>query len=173
MSDVLMFERTSASFAAGLAKRGHHIVYRANESNHCPGCGRSQWYIGRVSAECGFCGTAVPLAETGRQEVTSPTPRSRNVPATADQRRFPRMAGKGRKLKLLIDGSPLSFALHNISEGGIMGGGVPDLAPGAKVHVRFEGGILVPAVVRWAEDGLVGLAFIDPVVLDRSDPPRN
>jgi len=83
------------------------------------------------------------------------------------------MAGKGRKLKLLIDGSPLSFALHNISEGGIMGGGVPDLAPGAKVHVRFEGGILVPAVVRWAEDGLVGLAFIDPVVLDRSDPPRN
>jgi len=28
-------------------------------------------------------------------------------------------------------------------------------------------------VVRWAEDGLVGLAFVDPVVLDRSDPPRN
>jgi hypothetical protein len=173
MSDVMVFERASPSFAAGLAKRGHHIIYRANSANHCPGCGRSQWYIGRVSAECGFCGTAVPLAETGRQEATAPAPRSRNVPATADQRRFPRMAGKGRKLKLLIDGSPLSFALHNISEGGIMGGGVPDLAPGAKVHVRFEGGILVPAVVRWAEDGLVGLAFIDPVVLDRSDPPRN
>ena len=173
MSDVLVFERASVSFAAGLAKRGHHIVYRANSANHCPGCGRSQWYIGRVSAECGFCGTAVPLAETGRQEASAPSPRSRNVPATADQRRFPRMSGKGRKLKLLIDGSPRSFALHNISEGGVMGGGVPDLTPGAKVHVRFEGGILVPAMVRWAEDGLVGLAFIDPVVLDRSDPPRN
>jgi hypothetical protein len=173
MSDVLVFERASPSFAAGLAKRGHHIVYRANSANHCPGCGRSQWYIGRVSAECGFCGTAVPLAETGRQEATAPSPRTRNVPATADQRRFPRMPGKGRKLKLLIDGSPRSFALHNISEGGVMGSGATDLAPGAKVHVRFEGGILVPAVVRWAEDGLVGLAFIEPVVLDRSDPPRN
>jgi hypothetical protein len=173
MSDVLVFQRTSASFAAGLAKRGHHIVYRANSANHCPGCGRSQWYIGRVSAECGFCGTAVPLAETGRQEASAPTPRPRNVSPTADQRRFPRLSGKGRKLKLLIDGSPLSFALHNISEGGAMGGGAPDLTPGAKVHVRFEGGILVPAVVRWAEDGLVGLAFVDPVILDRSDPPRN
>ncbi|HEX6784128.1 MAG TPA: PilZ domain-containing protein [Sphingomicrobium sp.] len=173
MSDVQVFERASASFAEGLAKRGHHIVYRANSANHCPGCGRSQWYIGRVSAECGFCGTAVPLAETGRQEATTPSPRTRNVPATADQRRFPRMAGKGRKLKLLIDGSPHSFALHNISEGGVMGGGAPELAPGAKVHVRFEGGILVPAVVRWAEDGMVGLAFVDPLILDRSHPPRN
>ena len=66
MSDVLVFERASASFAATLAQRGHHIVYRANESNHCPGCGRSHWYIGRVSAECGFCGTAIPLAEARR-----------------------------------------------------------------------------------------------------------
>ena len=88
MSDVLVYERASASFAAGLAKRGHHIVYRANEANHCPGCGRSQWYIGRVSAECGFCGTAVPLAETSRHESVPASPRPRNVSPTADQRRF-------------------------------------------------------------------------------------
>lgn len=173
MSDVLVFERASASFAAGLAKRGHHIVYRANEPNHCPGCGRSQWYIGRVSAECGFCGTAVPLAETSVVESAAPARRPRNVSPSADQRRFPRMSAKGRKLQLLIDGSPTSFALHNISEGGVMGDQVADLTPGAKVHVRFEGGILVPAMVRWAEDGLIGLAFIDPVILDRSDQPRN
>ena len=37
MSNVLMFERASASFAAGLAKRGHHIVYRANEFESLPG----------------------------------------------------------------------------------------------------------------------------------------
>ena len=61
---VQVFERASASFAASLAKRGHHIVYRVNESNHCPGCGRSHWYIGRLSAECGFCGTALPLTES-------------------------------------------------------------------------------------------------------------
>ena len=116
MSNVLMFERTSASFAASLAKRGHHIVYRANESNHCPGCGRSHWYIGRVSAECGFCGTAVPLAEAS---VLESAPRAestagRNASPSADSRRFPRMPTKGRKLQLLIDGSPKKLAIHNI-----------------------------------------------------------
>ena len=44
------------------AHRGYHVVYRENEVNHCPGCGRSHWYVGRVSAECGFCGTALPLS---------------------------------------------------------------------------------------------------------------
>jgi len=169
MANVLVFERAAPSFAAGLAKRGHHIVYRANESNHCPGCGRSHWYIGRVSAECGFCGTAVPLAEASWHEASptkgSASARSMNV---ADQRRFERTPAKGRKLQLLVDGSPTSFALHNISEGGVMGDHIADLSPGAKVHVRFEGGILVPAVVKWAEAGLVGLAFIDPIILDRS-----
>jgi len=50
---------------------------------------------------------------------------------------------------------------------------VASLAPGAKVHVRFEGGILVPAVIKWAEDGMIGLAFITPVMLDRTDQPAN
>jgi hypothetical protein len=174
MADVLVFERAAASFAAGLAQRGHHIVYRTNESNHCPGCGRSQWYIGRISAECGFCGTAVPLAETARQEVIArPAPGSKTAVQSAEQRRFPRMSAKGRKLQLLIDGSPSKFAIQNISEGGVMGENAADLAPGAKVFVRFEGGILVPAVVKWSEDGLVGLAFIDPVILDRSPKQAN
>jgi hypothetical protein len=46
----------------GTAVRGYGIVYRENETNHCPGCGRTHWYVGRLSAECGFCGTALPLA---------------------------------------------------------------------------------------------------------------
>ncbi len=57
------------------------------------------------------------------------------------------MSAKRRNLKLMIDGPPSSFAIHNISEGGVMGDVVPDLIRGAKVHVRFEGGILVPAIV--------------------------
>ena len=173
MSNVLVFERAAPSFAAGLAKRGHHIVYRANSANHCPGCGRSHWYIGRVSAECGFCGTAVPLAETSVVEASRVGGAPRNIAPTAEQRRFPRMGAKGRKLKLLVDGSPTSFALHNISEGGVMGNAAADLAPGAKVYVRFEGGVLVPAVVKWTEDGLIGLAFIDPIILDRSNEAAN
>lgn len=45
-------------------ERGYHAVYREHEVNHCPGCGRTHWHIGRVSAECAFCTTALPLAET-------------------------------------------------------------------------------------------------------------
>ena len=44
-------------------ERGYHAVYREHEVNHCPGCGRTQWLIGRVSAECAFCSTALPLKE--------------------------------------------------------------------------------------------------------------
>ncbi len=173
MSDVLVYERAAPSFAASLAQRGHHIVYRVNESNHCPGCGRSHWYIGRISAECGFCGTAVPLAETGRNDGSSTAPRARPPISSAEQRRFPRIPAKGRQLQLLIDGSPTSFALHNISEGGAMGDAIVELVSGASVYVRFEGGLLVPAIVKWTEDGFVGLAFTSPVMLDRSSQPAN
>ena len=48
------------------ATRGYHAVYRENEVNHCPGCGRTHWYLGRILAECAFCGTALPLQESHR-----------------------------------------------------------------------------------------------------------
>ncbi|HKC02961.1 MAG TPA: hypothetical protein VKC17_06630 [Sphingomicrobium sp.] len=44
-------------------ERGYHAVYREHGVNHCPGCGRTHWIIGRMSAECAFCATALPLAE--------------------------------------------------------------------------------------------------------------
>ena len=47
------------------ALRGYHAVYHENAVNRCPGCGRSHWLIGRMLAECGFCGTALPLSESG------------------------------------------------------------------------------------------------------------
>ncbi len=53
------------------AKRGYHAVYRENQVNHCPGCGRTHWYVGRSLAECGFCATALPLAESFRQSATA------------------------------------------------------------------------------------------------------
>ena len=34
-----------------------------HEGNSCPGCGRTHWHIGRVTAECAFCGTTLLLAE--------------------------------------------------------------------------------------------------------------
>lgn len=172
MPEVLFYERATGSFAASLSQRGHHIVYRANASNHCPGCGHSNWFIGRISAECGFCGTAVPLAEA-RADQPAARAAAPNRASHADQRRFARMPAKGRNLQLLVDASPVSFALHNISEGGAMGEPALDLQPGASVHVRFEGGIVVPAMVKWTEDGMVGLAFDAPLMLDRSAQPAN
>lgn len=47
-------------------ERGYHAVYREHDINHCPGCGRTHWIIGRMSAECAFCTTALPLAEASR-----------------------------------------------------------------------------------------------------------
>ncbi|WP_081643347.1 hypothetical protein [Sphingobium bisphenolivorans] len=54
--------RTTAFNDAGKEFRLAYIpLYRDDEANHCAGCGRQQWIIGRMTAECGFCGTALPL----------------------------------------------------------------------------------------------------------------
>lgn len=157
---VAIFRR---EFEVDPSARGHHVVYRLNESNRCPGCGHSQWFVGRVTAECGLCGTAVALAEATWIDA------SRNEPTTAkgaERREHERLDGAGRTLQLLIDGSPQSFALDNISAGGVAGESEVRLEPKSTVYVRFEGGILVPAVVKWTDGDLVGLAFTQPVMLD-------
>jgi hypothetical protein len=41
--------------------RGNYAIYRECEVNRCPGCGRTHWIVGRVTAECAFCATALPL----------------------------------------------------------------------------------------------------------------
>ena len=53
-------------------ERGYHAVYREHEVNHCPGCGRTHWLIGRMSAECAFCATALPLAEASMRSHNGP-----------------------------------------------------------------------------------------------------
>ena len=45
---------------AAPASRGYAVLYRAPQV--CPGCGRGHWHVGRVSAECANCGTALALA---------------------------------------------------------------------------------------------------------------
>ncbi|HEU5482259.1 MAG TPA: hypothetical protein VFU80_04090 [Sphingomicrobium sp.] len=53
--------------------RGYHAAYREGEVNHCPGCGRSHWIIGRQLAECAFCSTALPLSERSYQHGQAAT----------------------------------------------------------------------------------------------------
>jgi len=40
---------------------GYMLSYHVGEINHCPGCGRHNWLMGRIMAECAFCETALPL----------------------------------------------------------------------------------------------------------------
>lgn len=44
--------------------RGLRGLYRPDETNRCPGCARMHWIVGRFSAECAFCATALPLEGT-------------------------------------------------------------------------------------------------------------
>lgn len=41
---------------------GYRVMYYQGEHNHCPGCGHSNWHIGRASAQCAFCDTTLLLA---------------------------------------------------------------------------------------------------------------
>jgi hypothetical protein len=164
---LMIFERAGRGLKLDPTARGHHVVYRANEVNRCPGCGHAQWLLGRVTAECGLCGTAVPLAEAQWSGGAYSPPLAFEEEADgAERRRHERIETGDRRLQLLIDGSPQSFALRDISAGGVKGDGAAGLTPGDSVQVRFEGGILVPAVVRWVEGELMGLAFSSPVLFD-------
>lgn len=55
---------THGDFAGERAPRGYRLVYREHEVNHCPGCSRTHWYVGRTMAECAFCETALPLGNS-------------------------------------------------------------------------------------------------------------
>ncbi len=56
-----ILEARGGTIIPNAQERGYHIVYREHQSNHCPGCGHSHWYVGRTLAECAFCQTALPL----------------------------------------------------------------------------------------------------------------
>lgn len=49
------------NYAALPTMRGFIVLYRPGETNLCPGCSGRHWLVGRMSAECPRCGTALPL----------------------------------------------------------------------------------------------------------------
>lgn len=67
------------------AVRGYHAVYHEDHVNHCPGCGRTHWILGRMLAECAFCATALPLSDSYQGQAHSFTVprRTTRVPAVA------------------------------------------------------------------------------------------
>lgn len=45
---------------APVGRHGFRPLYRSD--SRCPCCDQANWFVGRVSAECARCGTALPLA---------------------------------------------------------------------------------------------------------------
>ena len=56
---MLKLADRARTFPHDPALRGFQILYHPGEVNRCPACGRTHWYVGRLSSECGFCGTAL------------------------------------------------------------------------------------------------------------------
>lgn len=158
-----------------LSARGYQVLFRPNEANHCPGCGRSQWMVGRITAECVFCHTALPLADAhwgdsgGRERKYQPVAGARSFSGSVDwaeRRRDERRPGEGRIVHLLVNGSPQAFAIHNISSGGLMIDAPEGLVRARAVELLSADGEAVPATVRWVRGGQVGLELDRPLLLD-------
>jgi hypothetical protein len=151
-----------------LMARGYQVLFRAEQVNHCPGCNGTNWYVGRVTAECGRCGTALPLAEaaaTGLDPVGNKRVALHLVEGGKpyrERRRAKREPADGRVLALHIDGHPRAFSIEDISDSGIKGAKVEGIANGRQLMVELEDGTLLPAELRWSSGGFIGLAFIEP-----------
>lgn len=50
-------------------RRGYQPVYHLDIENRCPSCNKSNWFVGRFSAECAHCETALPLAMVASQPM--------------------------------------------------------------------------------------------------------
>jgi hypothetical protein len=160
------------SFGLDLSARGYQVLFWPDGVNHCPGCGRSHWYVGRITAECGHCGTALPLAQAaqaglnpmGRKAVALHVIEGKSGPGPKKERRSnDRRPADGRVVALHIDGSPRAFALENISSGGVMGSAVGGIGGASELVVELEDGTLIPAQLKWSDGTFVGLAFVtDP-----------
>ena len=63
MSGLVSILRKPALRLADLDRepRGLRVLYRGSQTR-CPGCHHSNWIVGRFSAECAFCHTALPIA---------------------------------------------------------------------------------------------------------------
>ncbi|MGF7149659.1 hypothetical protein FHS96_003310 [Sphingomonas zeicaulis] len=51
--------------ASGSALPGAAITYRPGNATSCPDCGKSHWHVGRHTAECAWCATALPISTSG------------------------------------------------------------------------------------------------------------
>ena len=42
------------------------LTYKPGTLTHCPTCSGTQWLVGRTTAQCAYCDTAMPLLHMSR-----------------------------------------------------------------------------------------------------------
>lgn len=152
--------------AASPSARGYQVLYHAGAVNHCPGCHGSNWLVGRVTAECAQCGTALPLVEAAQMglDPVGHKPVALHLvnggKPWRERRKHPREPAHGRVLTLHIDGKARAFAIEDISAGGVKGEAIEEVFNSHHLLVELEDGARHPAEVRWRSGGFIGLAFV-------------
>ena len=176
---------SDTTFQLDLSARGYQVLFWRGAVNRCPGCGHSQWYIGRVTAECGICGTALPINEatqaglvpSGRRAVAlhvidtghvinpghvidAGTAKTGTKAGKSERRLDQRIDTEGKIIVLHIDGSSHAFAISDLSTGGVKGVALPGIAEASKLIVELEDGTMLPAELKWSDGAYAGLAFV-------------
>lgn len=64
--------KTGEKARAQFLKQGYRLMYYPGQVNHCPGCGKTSWWVGRTTAECAYppCGTALDIKGADRTSAT-------------------------------------------------------------------------------------------------------
>jgi hypothetical protein len=66
---------TGPALVNAWAARPFVPTYAPGQANNCPGCGGMQWHVGRQTAECACCSTALPIADPAiRRQSIAPLP---------------------------------------------------------------------------------------------------
>lgn len=155
---------------SGASARGYQVLFHTDGVNHCPGCHGTNWLVGRITAECARCGTALPLAEAAQMglDPVGHKPVALHLVEGGkpwrERRKHPREPAHGRVLTLHIDGAPRAFAIEDISDGGLKGAALEEVFNSRYLAVEFEDGTMHPAELRWRSGGFIGLEFVKPEV---------
>ena len=88
---------------------------------------------------------------------------SADAPACPERRKGERYLSLLRVGALLIDGRRELCLVRNVSAGGMLIRPYSSIAEGTAVSIELKHGEAVSGAARWNEDGLVGIAFDQPI----------
>ncbi len=98
-----------------------------------------------------------------RQVVQTVYSLSANAPGRPDRRNGERYLSLLRVGALLIEGRRELCLVRNVSGGGMLIRPYSPIAAGTAVTVELKHGETVSGIAKWIEEGLVGIAFDEPI----------